>query len=98
GDKTMEQKLRVVQDPRSQSTIENLRAQLAFYREVEKAAADLTDRLKTVSPGMQEKLKKQGAILSSLLIDLEAADGPPTGAQQLLYRETTESIRKVSSR
>lgn len=94
GDKTYDQKLEVKQDPRSNAAIADLQAQIDFYRKVSAALEPIAakyENLKSKDPQLKSPQSKQvvatGQALSSLLKDLEGADGPPTEAQKQVLAE-----------
>ena len=96
GDTLSEQFLAVERDPRSVATVQDLEAQLTFEREVSAALAKVVDALEA-KPSEQaaEELATVGSILSALEIDLEAADGPPTGPQREVLRQMKDRLRKL---
>jgi photosystem II stability/assembly factor-like uncharacterized protein len=101
---TAEKPFEVVPDPRVPADPGSIDAQLAFIDEVEGDLARVADavaaRAKAASasaPASAEDagLSTLGSTLSSLLSDLEAADGPPTRAQRELRAELAASLEKA---
>ena len=94
GDKTYDQKLEIRQDPRSKASIADLQSQIDFYQKVSAATEPIAAKyhsLKPKDPQLKSPQSKEtvaaGQALSSLLKDLEAADGPPTEAQKQVLAE-----------
>jgi photosystem II stability/assembly factor-like uncharacterized protein len=92
---SVEQPLEVVPDPRLPFDAAALDAQLALVAEVQRDLARVADALAERAKARGEAaagadevaLETVGSELTSLLVDLEGADGPPTAAQRELRRE-----------
>lgn len=96
GGEVSEQLLAVAKDPRSTATQQDLEAQLAFEEEVIAALAQVVAAIeKQPTEAVLKELETVGSVLSTLEIDLEAADGPPTAPQREVLRQMREKLAKV---
>lgn len=100
---TVEAPFDVVPDPRVESdaaALAAIDAQLALAGEVEKElerVATALERQAALSPAPAgtEELETLGSLLTSLLTDLEAADGTPTGPQRELAARLAARVAKA---
>jgi len=86
--KSMTQPLVIEKDPRSVAKPADLQAQVAFYAEATQLAATNVEKYETAKKekNLPEFVKAMDE-LTSLIKDLEDADGPPTGPQRELLSD-----------